>query len=172
MTRLRRIENRDRFFFITTNLGRNVAPLNSDERDFILSTIDQQRLRGEFFLFGYVVMPTHLHLRLSPHNRNLSDIMRELKARTGHEISRRRGVPGPIWQASYFDTIIRRVRNFWQKLEYIHRNAVEAGLVKSAEDWKWSSYRHYIGKGATPISVDPIDLSPDPAHFLWPAPWH
>lgn len=28
---------------------------------------------------------------------------------------------------------------------YIHSNAVTAGLVKNAEDWKWSSYAYYAG---------------------------
>jgi len=30
--------------------------------------------------------------------------------------------------------------------QYIHNNPVVAGLVSSPEDWKWSSYRFYIGK--------------------------
>ncbi len=30
-----------------------------------------------------------------------------------------------------------------EKLRYIHRNPVKRGLVRRAEDWKWSSFRHY-----------------------------
>jgi putative transposase len=29
---------------------------------------------------------------------------------------------------------------------YIHNNPVAAGLVTEPEEWKWSSYRFYIGK--------------------------
>ncbi|MEO6253576.1 MAG: hypothetical protein ABIO79_09735 [Ferruginibacter sp.] len=29
--------------------------------------------------------------------------------------------------------------------DYIHSNEVEAGMVSNAEQWKWSSYRSYIG---------------------------
>jgi len=29
------------------------------------------------------------------------------------------------------------------KIGYIHRNPVKRGLVRSPEEWKWSSYRHY-----------------------------
>jgi putative transposase len=28
-------------------------------------------------------------------------------------------------------------------LRYIHRNPVARGLAGQAEDWKWSSFRHY-----------------------------
>jgi putative transposase len=171
VTRLRRIEVGDRFFFVTTNLAVNVAPLVADERDLIVGTLASQRQRGDFFLFGFAVMPTHLHLLLAPHNKDLVRIMRNLKSRTGYEIARGRRAHGPIWQERYFDTIIRRVRNFWQKLEYIHRNPVEAGLAKIPEDWEWSSYRHYIKKGDELITLDPAEFSSDPDHFLWPAPW-
>jgi putative transposase len=171
MTRLRRIEDRDRFFFVTTNLDRRIVSLNPAECDLILATLADQRQRGDFFLFGFVVMPTHMHLLLSPLNKNLVQIMRNLKSRTGFELACRRGIHGPIWQERYFDTIIRRVRNFWQKLEYIHRNPVEASLVKNPEDWEWSSYRHYVKKGENLISLDPVVFPSDGDHFLWPAPW-
>ena len=144
MTRLRRIEDRDRYFFVTTNLARNTSPLAPTECDLILAVLTGQRNLGEFFLFGYAVMPTHVHLLLYPHNKDLVRIMRNFKSKSGYEILHVRGMHGPFWQAQYFDAIIRRVRNFWEKLEYIHRNPVEAGLVKNPEDWKWSSYRHYL----------------------------
>ena len=171
MTRLRRIKVSDRIFFVTTNLARNIAPLAIVERNLILTTLVDQRQRGDFFLFGFVAMPTHLHMLLAPHNKDLVRIMRDLKSKTGFEIARGRGSPGAIWQEGYFDTIVRRVRNFWQKMEYIHRNPIEAGLVKNPEDWKWSSYRHYIKKGEGLITLDPAEFSSDPDHFLWPAPW-
>ena len=171
MTRLRRIEDRDRIFFVTTNLARKVAPLIPKESDLILAAIEKQRLNADFLLFGYVVMPTHVHLLFSPQNQNLIQIMRDMKSKTGYAIAQRRIVAGPIWQERYFDTIIRRVRDFWQELEYIHCNLVEAGLVENPEDWRWSSYKHYVKKGEVPIAVDPVELSSDGEHFLWPAPW-
>ena len=171
VTRLRRIENRDRYFFVTTNLVKNLPPFTPAERDLILTVLGDQRHRGELFLFGYVVMPTHIHLLLHPHNKNLSEFMRNLKSRTGFEVSQARGSSGPIWQERYFDTIIRHVRNFWEKLEYIHRNPVEARLAESPSDWPWSSSRHYYSKGTIPIPVDPVGFSSEGSDFLWPAPW-
>jgi putative transposase len=171
MTRLRRIETRDRIFFVTTNLGRNIAVFSPAECDLVLQAIADQRQRRNFLLFGFVVMPTHVHLLFPPHNKDLVGAMRDLKSRTGYDLARMRDVRGPIWQERYFDTIIRRVRNFRQKLEYIHRNPVEAGLVKNPEDWSWSSYRHYVKRGSSPITLDPVEFPSDGDHFLWPAPW-
>ncbi len=30
-----------------------------------------------------------------------------------------------------------------EKLDYVHRNPVQRGLVRRPEDWAWSSARHY-----------------------------
>jgi putative transposase len=171
VTHLRRIETHDRFFFVTTNLAQNLAQFTPAERDLILEVLADQRNRGDFFLFGYVVMPTHVHLLLHPHNRNLIQLMRNLKSKTGFAISRARSSSGPIWQERYFDTIIRHARNFWQKLEYIHRNPVEAGLTEKPEDWPWSSGRHYHNRAPIPVPVDPTGFSSEGTEYLWPAPW-
>jgi REP element-mobilizing transposase RayT len=37
-------------------------------------------------------------------------------------------------------------RHLLQVTRYIHRNPLEAGLVRRAEDWPWSSYRGYLDR--------------------------
>jgi REP-associated tyrosine transposase len=41
-----------------------------------------------------------------------------------------------------------------QKINYIHANPVKAGLVKTARDYPWSSFRSYYGLGDEPLKVD------------------
>jgi putative transposase len=167
MTRLRRIADRDQIFFITTNLLRNRAAFAPGERDILVEIVGGLRETGAFWLFGYVVMPTHLHLLLKPHGLGLSGLMDELKGLTGKRILRERQIRGPLWQPRYFDNIIRRVRDFWQKLEYIHNNPVAAGLVASPQAWPWSSHVAYSKCCLPTIRVDPIDLPADGDTILW-----
>jgi hypothetical protein len=37
------------------------------------------------------------------------------------------------------------VRDYHDKVDYIHLNPVKAGLVKRPEDWKWSRMAEYAG---------------------------
>ena len=54
------------------------------------------------------------------------------------------GAPsGAFWQKRYYDRNVRDEREFVEKLRYIHRNPVKAGLCMLPEDWRWSSFRHY-----------------------------
>jgi putative transposase len=171
MTRLRRIEDRDRIFFITFNVERGIAPLSNAERDLVLDTVQTLRRPGDFALYGYVIMPDHAHLLLRPKTVSLIRIMRDLKSRTGFALCKSRNVRGPFWQRSYFDFICRRTRDFSAKLEYIHQNPGSAGLVDQPQNWPWSSYRHYARLGDAPLVPDFIDFSGDPNELLWPAPW-
>ncbi len=171
MVRVRRIAERDRIFFVTTNVARGVVPFSPAERDLVLAALGAQRTPRSFWLFGYVVMPDHLHLLLAPQERSLIRVLRDLKGKTGYEIGRRRCTSGPTWQPRYFDHIIRRVREFREKLEYIHQNPVQAGLVSQPGDWQWSSYRFYAKSGLAPVVPDNLNLPAEGSTLLWPAPW-
>ena len=114
-------------------------------------------------------MPEHVHLLVSePAEAKLADAIHHLKlsfskrSQALRSLSQARAAPGanpqtfvpqvraalganlgPFWQARYHDRNVRDYREFTVKLRYLHRNPVKRGLVAQAQDWKWSSYRHY-----------------------------
>jgi putative transposase len=102
-----------------------------------------ERVRRSFRLqvYGYVVMPEHVHLLLSePQKDSLADALKSLK----QGVSRRLfGEAEHFWQKRYYDSNLRNCEQFVEKLRYIHRNPVKAGLCETPEQWEWSSFRHY-----------------------------
>jgi putative transposase len=99
-----------------------------------------ERVRHSFGLsvYGYVVMPEHVHLLLSePLQGTLADAIKSLK----QGVSRRLiGEAEHFWQKRYYDFNIRNHSQFVEKLRYIHRNPVNRGLCERPEDWEWSSF--------------------------------
>jgi putative transposase len=86
-------------------------------------------------------MPEHVHLLLSePQKDTLADALKSLKQGASRRLI---GDAGHFWQKRYYDFNIRNCPQFVEKLRYIHRNPVKAGLCERAEDWEWSSFRHY-----------------------------
>jgi putative transposase len=174
MARFRRIADTDRIFFVTTNLRRGVRPLNSIEMALFLKTLDAHRTAGRFHLLGYVVMPDHVHLLLAISDFGLAANLHALKRAAGFAILQHRKQTGTFWQPRFFDNVIRHVRKFWEKLEYIHNNPVEAGLVARPGDWKWSSYPAYAPNSdlaptcVPPIPIDQVELPASGAAVLWP----
>jgi REP-associated tyrosine transposase len=107
--------------------------------DLFVQVLEQMRCRFALCVYGYVVMPEHVHLLLSEPQRGLlADAMHYLKLC----FAKRLGT-GVFWQKRYYDRNVRDEREFVEKLRYIHRNPVKRGLVLESADWKWSSFRHY-----------------------------
>jgi REP-associated tyrosine transposase len=102
-----------------------------------------ERIRRGFKLhvYGYVVMPEHVHLLLGePRRATLADAIKSLK----QGVSRRLIGDNPhFWQKRYYDFNVRNHPQFVEKLRYIHRNPVKKELCARPEDWIWSSFRHY-----------------------------
>ena len=48
-----------------------------------------------------------------------------------------------FWEKRYYGFNVRTYPQFVEKLRYIHRSPVKAGLCERPEDWQWSSLRHY-----------------------------
>ena len=93
-------------------------------------------------VYGYVVMPEHVHLLVSePERAPLSIAIQMLK----QVVSRKLRRPGQrrFWQVRYYDMPIWTGRKRVAKLRYIHRNPVKRGLCAEPSDWPWSSYRRY-----------------------------
>jgi REP element-mobilizing transposase RayT len=106
-----------------------------------LLTFDSQRYR----LLAWVVMPNHVHALFQPINGwTVAKIVASWKKFTGRKICVERRDSGeessaPVWHREYWDRYIRDRRHLEEAVEYIHLNPVKAGLVITAEKWRWSS---------------------------------
>ena len=108
------------------------------------SALERVRLRYRLVVAGFVVMPEHVHLLVSePQQGALATAIQALKLSVA-----RRSTQCPFWQARYYDFNVYSADKVTEKLDYMHRNPVNRGLIERPEDWLWSSYRHYA-TGAT-----------------------
>jgi putative transposase len=130
---------------------------------------------------GYTIMSNHLHLIASVETPfELSDVLRDFKAHTARTIlkylkdknnpeSRREWLlylfgyfafgrkdkqELQVWQHDNHPIELFTDKVTFQKLDYIHQNAVRADLVELPEHWKYSSAGFYkTGTGVLDIVV-------------------
>jgi len=50
----------------------------------------------------------------------------------------------PFWQPKYYPFNLYSRKKAAEKLDYMHKNPVTAGLVERAVDWRWSSAQHFL----------------------------
>jgi REP element-mobilizing transposase RayT len=120
-------------YFITFRL--QTGELNASERAVVV-----QHLRnghGKYYrLAAAVVMPDHVHLILRPEKGfELSRIMKGIKGASAHLINVLRGSKGTVWQDESWDRILRDAAEFEEKLEYMAKNPVKAGLCRAIEEY-------------------------------------
>jgi putative transposase len=128
------------FHFITFSCHHRL-PLLGDAaaRGLFERSLEAMRIRHDFVVCGYVVMPEHVHLLVSePKKALLSIAIQALKLSVPVQSKER-----SFWQPRYYDFNVHNEEKSTEKLRYMHRNPVKRGLVEKPEDWDWSSFRHY-----------------------------
>ena len=148
-SRLKRYQHSGQTHFVTfCCFHRRELFATADARITFEAALERVRRTYGLCVYGYVVMPEHVHLLLSePQRRTLAEALKSLK----QGVSRRLiGGAEHFWQKRYYDHNVRSSQSFTNKLQYIHRNPVKRGLVARPEDWPWSSFRHYA-TGATGV---------------------
>ena len=105
---------------------------------------------------AWVVMPNHVHLLILP-KTPLPMLMRWLKGSTARGANRILGRTGqPFWQDESYDHYLRNSRQVNRTIAYIEENPVSAGLVDSAEHWRWSSAGWQAKSPAPPNRSSPL----------------
>lgn len=130
-------------------VNRHLCPLFVDR-------LEAMRTRFGLCVYGYVVMPEHVHLLLSePKRGTLCDALHFLKLSFARRSRRLRpGDEGSFWEKRYYDRNIRSYQDFVEKLRYIHRNPVKRGLCAQPEEWPWSSFRHYALREFVTVEIE------------------
>jgi hypothetical protein len=92
-------------------------------------------------------MGNHYHLLLETPEGNMSQAMHFINGNyTGYFNHRHRRV-GHLFQGRYKGLLVEKESYLLSLSRYIHLNPVRAGIVEYPEEYHWSSYRTYIGKG-------------------------
>ena len=149
--------------------------------DIVLDSLRHCQQERGLLIHGWCLMSNHIHLVVSAKNEDTSDILRNLKKFTSKQIiktiSENKNESRKDWMLQIFkEQGAKNSRNSvyqfwrqdnhpeelfsigftWQKMNYMHNNPVESGLVEKAEDYLYSSARDYVGKGKGLLEIYPI----------------
>ncbi len=107
--------------------------------ELVLASIQHGSKLRHYDLHSWVIMPNHVHLLLTP-LISLSRLLNSLKsatARRANLILQRTGQP--FWQDESYDRLVRHRDEFQRIRNYIENNPVTAELVRTPEQYPWSS---------------------------------
>ena len=165
MTKLRHFDHEGTARFVTFGCFRALPLLRDDfAKQIFIEELDRLRAKHNFRLFGYVVMPEHVHLVLHPPDgMPMGLVVRELKSCSAkgyfsHQGPVKAGERRVFWQRRCYDHNCRTPETTVEKIKYCHNNPVRRGLVSEPGEWRWSSYGCYHGADDVPLRIDRIEL--------------
>lgn len=161
---------------LTFSCYQQLPLLNSDRtRQWFINALDDARKILHFEIWAYVIMPEHVHLLILPLDEHykISSILKKIKQpvaqRAIHYLRKNHSSWLPRLQVTWpngrtesrfwqqgggYDRNIIKSKTAWSCVQYIHKNPLRRGLVKSEIDWQWSSARQYAGIEPVKLSVD------------------
>lgn len=147
--------------------------------NIIIDSLNYCRQNKGMSIFGYCIMPSHVHLIFRSEEGKPSELIRDFKGYTARNLLQAIGENAQesrkdwllwmfekagqrnsnvkkyqFWQQNNNPIEIWSLEVFEQKLNYIHQNPVECGFVVESWEWKYSSARNYCDDFGHVLEID------------------
>ena len=151
MARPLRLEYAGALYHVTSRGDRREAIYEGDsDRDGFLGVLSEVCATFNWVCHAYCLMGNHYHLLIETPEANLSKGMRQLNGVYTQLFNRTHSRAGHVFQGRYKAILVDKESYLLELARYIVLNPVRAGMVRSAKDWRWSSYRATSGQVRPP----------------------
>lgn len=132
-------------------------PLFLEDSDYLYMLVLLKEISHKHSIkpYAFCLMPNHIHLLLSPEQKNLYDAMRDLFSRYAMWFNKKYERKGHLFGGPYRQAVCLDDGYLIAASVYIHLNPVKAGLVNAASEFRWSSVRLYVDDNAPDSFVNP-----------------
>ena len=97
-------------------------------------------------LLCYCLLSNHMHLLVETPQGNIPQMMQAFQTSYTVYFNQRHRHTGHVFEQRYKAFLVDRDNYLLQVSRYIHLNPVAARLVERPQDYRWSSYRRYLGE--------------------------
>jgi len=145
MARPYRLQGEGYLYHITSR-GDDRKSVYISEYDYekFLEYLLKAKEKYNFYLYAYCLMNNHYHLLVETKLPNLSRIMQYINTSYSVYYNKKRNRCGHVFQGRYKSIIVDGDSYFLELTRYIHLNPVRAGMIKTPEEYKWSSFNEYV----------------------------
>ena len=129
------------------NRGAHKADIFRDDRDYVylLKLLKEKAAAFDISVIAYCLMSNHYHLLLRQNgDATISQFMQAVFNIYSKTFNRKYGLSGTLFEGAFKAIFVDRYEYLLHLCRYIHRNPVEADMVKNPEQWHYSNYLEFI----------------------------
>lgn len=126
------------------NGGQEIFKDNADRTRFCL-LIQYAGEKHQLNIHGFCLMGNHVHFIIQPLTSNLTAGMHALAFRYAQYFNKKYKRRGYLYQGRYKAVLVQSGMYLRRLVRYVHLNPVRAGITLRPGEYRWSSYRAYIG---------------------------
>jgi len=125
--------------------ARQVILASGADRLTYLELLRQYSQLYDLRLLGYCLMSNHVHLIVVPGNPlAMAKTLKHTHGRYASYWNARQFSSGHVWQGRFYSCPLGD-SHLWTALRYVELNPVRAGMVATADQWRWSSAAAHCG---------------------------
>jgi REP element-mobilizing transposase RayT len=159
-------------YYFTSVTHKRLPIFRTDKlKQIACEALNEARLSSGMLYFAYAIMPDHLHIitdgKLTPSNslrylngvtaKRILDHLKENGPATSlkklRQFTKKDNYRYSVWEHHSDKNLLTSESFFMQKVNYIHNNPVNDGLVEQPDDYLYSSARIWRGK---PLDEEPL----------------
>src|SRR3989338_1175471 len=130
--------------------GKRLIFTDDNARVFFLTILSEISSEFQIEIHAYCLMNNHYHFLIRTPYANLNFAMQKLSSVYTRQHNRLNKTDGALFKGRYKAILIAEDAYLAQVSRYIHRNPVEAKLVKHPRDYLWLSYPAYCDPEKSP----------------------
>jgi len=120
-------------------VNRDAIFVEDDDFAMFLRALSQAKDASGFLVFAYCLMSNHVHLVVRSGEEPIGVVIKRLGVRYAGRFNRKYGRVGHLFQDRFKSVAVEDDAHLVTLLRYVWNNPVEAGIVESAEAYRWSS---------------------------------
>ncbi|MCI0342580.1 MAG: hypothetical protein L0216_15795 [Planctomycetales bacterium] len=136
------------YYVVAGTRGRR--PVFADARScvILIAGLGYYKQVLDFRLHAFAVLPAEMHLLVRPLSAegDLPTILKNVKGKFAGKHNRMNGTSGPVWRRGFYDEEVRSHAAIERRIQEVHALPVREGLVRSPQDYEYSSLRWYRGE--------------------------
>lgn len=144
MPRKPRIEIAGYYHIVNRGVGQRIVFEDAEDYEYFEELLCFYAKSYRITLHNYCLMPNHYHLLIEVHQENLSRFMRQLNANYAIYFNKKQRRSGHLWQGRFKSWYVTDEAYLFTLMLYIEQNPLKAKMMKTLEDYAYSSYHYFL----------------------------